>query len=242
MGRQVVVTRAEPGASKTSGHLERAGFEVLNIPAIELVFHDSSGFLPPGPLDVCLFTSANGVKAAARAGWSSGRTAYCVGQATRNAAVDAGWYPVESADGDADALVGFILSRFEPETAPGFVHIANDAAAGQIVDRLNACGYAARFVPAYGSQPIAKANLQPELAKVRPGAALLVHSAKGAEAVQVWCEQGSIPTSEMILVGLSDRAVRPLLDTPFLVRAVAAHPNEEELIKTLHSVAEPGVT
>lgn len=242
MAVQVMITRAEPGASKTAERLAGLGFAPLSCPALELVFHDPAGFIPPSSNEACIFTSANGVRAAQNAGWTTSGLAICVGEATRLAAERAGYANTMSAEGDSDAVLELICSSWHAEGAPCFVHIANENAAGSLVARLNACKFAARFLPVYGTRPVSWALASHLCETLQPDAIILIHSAKGAEAVASWLEEGAFNPSGMRLVGLSERAIAPLRHMPFLLRRVALQPNETELIKSLQSVAEPGVT
>ena len=243
MSRSVVITRAEPGASQTAGRLLALGYGVVKLPALEIISDIPSGARQPSPDQVYIFTSANGVRAVLDAGWQRQSAAICVGPATLTAAQEAGFSDLQNADGNSDDVLNLILSLFAAETAPAFVHVANSAAAGDLCARLGEAGYEARFEALYHAAPVdwqTAAGIwnAHDLSK----ATLLIHSAKGAEAVIRWIEAGRIDVTSMQVVAVSDRAIQPLAAAGFEKMCVAARPNEDELITALQSVAEPSVS
>lgn len=243
MPRKLIITRAEPGARKTAERFSALGYDVACLPAIELVFFDASEFTVPDLQSVCIFTSANGVKAFEQAGWMPARKAICVGEATLKAARKAGFSDAVSAEGDVEAVLSFIVDAYSANTAPGFVHIANDAAVGALTDRLSALGYKARFLPLYGSQSVGWAEIAPRWhVEVTDDACIIIHSAKGAEAVASWIKAGGIATERFALTGLSERAIAPLDGHNFAAKAVAKQPNEHELTIALQTITQPGVS
>ena len=89
-----------------------------------------------------IFTSARGV---AEAPDGAGRTAWCVGDATAEAARTRD-YDVRSAAGDADALVDLILSH---RPSDPLVHLAGRHRRGAIAARLTAAGLRCTTVEIY---------------------------------------------------------------------------------------------
>ena len=107
---RVWVTRAEPGASRTAARLRDMGFEPLIHPLL-VVEH----LTPPLPdLDrfaALAFTSANGVAAFAALAPRRDRPVFAVGGVTAQAARQAGFVAVRSADGDLNALARLIAAE-----------------------------------------------------------------------------------------------------------------------------------
>lgn len=243
MPQTVLITRAEPGASETQARLEALGYVVRKSPALTIAFHDAGLFDPPGAEDVYIFTSANGVRAVAGANWPLNLPAVCVGPSTLDAARAAGAKTLYHANGNADDVFELICRRFEPTAGIHFLHVANEDAAGDLATRLSAAGYAVRFVPLYKARPSEWHEVNVDgLGAIFSRATVLIHSAKAAEAVANWLSMAGIPTENMKLVGISERALRPLAAFQFAQMAWASHPNENELIKALQTIAEPSVS
>ena len=205
----VIVTRAEPGASETVERLRAMGLTAIPSPMLELKALD----LPMPDLSGIynlVFTSANGVRyfVDAVGGISeqiADLTAWCVGPATTDA---------------ADGVEG------------GFLHVANSAAAGNLVAQLTAAGREARFlalyetVPASGFDEDAKAALVSEAATI-----ILFHSAKAAEAFAALSED--LPMSTNVAVAISEAAAAPLRSLNARAVIAAARPNENALMEAL---------
>lgn len=87
-----------------------------------------------------ILTSENGATVAGRMGFPAGLVAYCVGDRTAEVAEQAGFRAV-SAGGDADSLIGLILSR--ADSSP-LIHLRGEQARGDIAARLGAAGVPCR--------------------------------------------------------------------------------------------------
>lgn len=233
MASRILVTRAEPGAGETAARLVEIGFDPLVEPMLTLV---AVAPAPDFPLDQAgglVFTSANGVRFFAEASQRRDLTAWCVGPATEAAARDAEFTDIRNADGDADALFRLLARDVAPGGTPLF-HIANTAAAGDLVARLNTAGIAAQFVGLYAPQP-RTALSDVANAKLRRGeiAAILIHSAKGAEALDDCL--GALETGSVHLVAVSAKAAAPLSHRAWKGTSIAVAPNETALLEALHT-------
>jgi uroporphyrinogen-III synthase len=106
---RVWITRAEPGASRTAARLRDMGFEPVVAPLLTIEI-----LTPPVPdLDAfaaLAFTSVNGVTAFAALTNRRDLSVFAVGDATAQAARDAGFGSVRSASGDLHALVHLIAN------------------------------------------------------------------------------------------------------------------------------------
>lgn len=232
----ILVTRAEPGAAETAERLADLGYRPIVSPVLAIAP------LSPVPemdlTDICglIFTSANGVRAFAEVSARRDLPSWCVGPATEAAAAAAGFARIECAHGDADALVAYILGQESGEGV--LLHIANDAAAGQVAQRLNEAGRRARFLALYTTQP--QATLSTEAATgFGTGAirAVLVHSAKGAEAFAALAD--GVDLRAVSLIAVSERAAEPARHLGFRRVQVAGAPNESALLNALRSVIAP---
>jgi len=231
-GLAVIVTRTQPGADETATSLTRHGYRALVSPMLQIV---PSGLDPAALSGVrdFIFTSANGVHAFAASGTpAEGLTAWCVGPSTAAAARETGFSSVVEGDGDAEDLARRILTARAEVSGP-LLHIANDAAAGNLVATLKEAGLDARFAAAYRTEP-APALSAPALAALKEGpAVLLVHSAKGAAAIA----QTGVKLDQAVVVAISAAAAAPLQGTPLAGLHIAGRPNEDALMAALGEAA-----
>lgn len=231
-GLAVIVTRTQPGADETAASLTRHGYRALVSPMLQIV---PSGLDPAALRGVrdFIFTSANGVHAFAASGTpAEGLTAWCVGPSTAAAARETGFSRVVEGDGDAEDLARRILTARGEISGP-LLHIANDAAAGNLVSALAQAGLDARFAAAYRTEP-APALSAPALAALKEGpAVLLVHSAKGAAAIA----QTGVKLDQAVVVAISAAAAAPLQGTPLAGLHIAGRPNEDALMAALGEAA-----
>ena len=233
MAGRILVTRAEPGAGETATRLVEMGFDPLVEPMLELAAVSPVPDLKVDQAGGLVFTSANGVRFFAEVSAQRDLTAWCVGPATETAAREAGFTDIRNADGDADALFDLLAGEVAPGAAP-LLHIANTAAAGDLVARLNAAGIAAEFVGLYDARPCTALSDAAEAAlRSREVAAILIHSAKGAEALNACL--GRFETASIHLVAVSAKAAAPLSHRVWKRTAIAAVPNETALLDAIHN-------
>ncbi len=225
----VIVTRTLPGARDTAENLARLGFAPLLSPMLSIV---ETG-LAPRDLEGILhlvFTSANGVRAMG-AGVPADLTAWCVGPSTADAARAAGFAAVVEGGGNAEDLARLILSS---RPVGPLLHIANEAAAGELVAALKSGGLEARFSAPYRTD--AAASLSPDSRAALAGSGpviLLLHSAKAASAVAA-----SRPDlANAGLVAISEAALAPLQNAASRGHWIAARPNEDSLMDALQRAA-----
>lgn len=229
--KAVLITRAEPGASETAARLEAMFYLPLVSPALDIV---STGASPDAALYGAaglIFTSANGVRFFAAASDRRDLTAWCVGPATSEAAVEAGFSDIRHADGDAGDLFDLIAAA--PDTGP-LVHLANAHAAGDLAARLQSIGREVRFCALYDTVPASSLTPDAEAALAEGRvSAVLIHSAKGARAFAALAFHHDL--SRTALVGLSQKALAPAATVEAGQRLVAERPNEDSLLAALHT-------
>jgi uroporphyrinogen-III synthase len=218
----VIVTRTLPGARDTADHLARLGYTPLLSPMLTIV---ETGLDPDALIGVrhIVFTSANGVRPLG----AGGLTAWCVGPSTAEAARKAGFESVIEGDGNAEDLAGLILAA-RPEGP--LLHIANEAAAGDLVAALKAGGLDARFTAPYRTDPAAA--LAPEAAATLASGTpviVLIHSAKAAAAIAALRPN----LTHAALVAISAAAAAPLKVGAGLGTWIAERPNEDSLMEAL---------
>ena len=223
----VIVTRAEPGASETMARLEAMGLAAIASPMLALARLPVE--LPdPAGLVHLVFTSANGVRFFAAATDWRGAKAWCVGPATAAAARAAGFADVHEGRGDAADLAADLIAAL-PSGTPGVLHVANAAAAGDLVARLRGAGLPAEFLALYETRP-ADALAPGAAAVLSAGPCyVLIHSARGAAAL----EQAAGDLSAAVIVAISEAAARPLQGRAVRALHIAPVPNEDALLDAL---------
>lgn len=95
-----------------------------------------------------IFSSVNGVLNSTA---GDGRTAYCVGMMTTQAALDAGWAAIQAGE-TADQLVTYLLNR---DVGVPLTHLSGVHTRGNIVERLGAAGVKATRIVVYDQKTCA---------------------------------------------------------------------------------------
>ena len=227
----VIVTRAEPGATETMQRLKAMGLAAIASPMLALAPLDAAVPDLSGVAHL-VFTSANGVRFFAGASPLRTPVAWCVGPSTAAAAREAGFADVREGTGDAADLAADIMAALPPGTE-GILHVANEAAAGELVARLKAAGYGADFLALYETRPADDLSPEAEAALAAGPACVLIHSAKAAAAF-AWAA-GALDRA--IVIAISDAAARPLAGREIAALHVAAAPNEDALLDALAGAA-----
>jgi uroporphyrinogen-III synthase len=173
----VLVTRPEADAQRFVDVLRTVSgpFSVIISPAFEN--ETLSAEIPD--FNIAIFTSRAGVAQAPRGG---GRSAFCVGVATANAAKDAG-YAAISADGSADDLVTLIL-RQRPNDA--LLHIRGEISRGDIAKRLNDAGLKCHDVIAYRKAAKGPSQSVRDALVVNQQIILTLFSAETVSILETW--------------------------------------------------------
>ncbi|ASE39938.1 uroporphyrinogen-III synthase [Brevundimonas vesicularis] len=218
---RIWITRAEPGASRTAARLRDMGFEPIIAPLLAI-----ENLTPPvpdlTPFTALAFTSLNGVAAFAALTRERDRPVFAVGDATAQAARDAGFAEVRSASGDLHALARLIGS----ELSDGVVLVPQaETPAGDFDAALVLAG--ARNV---SIQPLIvyRAGRTPVAAPTEFDA-VLIHSPRAAH---ILAEQGAPRLSHAITACISPAAAAPLVALG-LTPAVAQTPDEATLLTIL---------
>ena len=218
---RIWITRAEPGASRTAARLRDMGFEPIIAPLLAI-----ENLTPPVPdlasVAALAFTSLNGVAAFAALTRERDRPVFAVGDATAQAARDAGFADVRSASGDLHALARLIAS----ELSEGVVLIPQaETPAGDFDAALVLAG--ARHV---SIQPLIVYRARPTtVAAPTTSDAVLVHSPRAAK---ILAEQGGARLSHALTACISAAAAAPLVALG-LTPAVAQTPDEASLLTIL---------
>jgi uroporphyrinogen-III synthase len=228
VSQKVIVTRTQPGADETATNLVALGYQPVVSPMLRIVETGLDAGVLAGVRDL-IFTSANGVRVFHSSGAPAAEfAAWCVGPSTSGAAREAGFARVIEGDGDADDLARLILAARTELTGPA-LHIANDAAAGHLVAALQAEELDVRFASPYRTEAAPSLSGEALDALASGGAAILIHSAKGASAMAA----SRAALDKTWLVSISEAAARPLEGAVCAGIRIAARPNEDALMEAL---------
>jgi uroporphyrinogen-III synthase len=232
---RVLVTRAEPGASETAERLRAMGCEAIVAPLLTIepvaANTDLSG------LQALLFTSANGVAAFARATADRALPAFCVGEATGDAARAEGFTDIRVAGGDVRALADLVTSSARQEHG-SLLHAAGADLAGDLKGALEAQGFTVERRIFY--RAIAAAALPPMvdtmLAADSPAIHIvLFHSARAAEAL-VRCARPDARLNRITALCLSDAVAAAARGRDWRAVVAAQEPREAALLALLPTV------
>jgi uroporphyrinogen-III synthase len=156
---RLLVTRPEPEAMRTAERLRALGHEPVTAPLLEAIFLD-----PPQPAfqpRAILLTSGNGLRGLLRwpvaANWFD-IPVFAVGDRTAEAARQAGFSKVLSANGDGNALATLAiaaLARGAALLAGTLLYPAAVDRAGDWPERLIAAGHTLSLVEVYRMDPAA---------------------------------------------------------------------------------------
>ena len=146
----VIITRPEPDGSAFAAMVEAAGFTPVLSPTMNI---QTTGETPDLKNVAALaFTSANGVRAFAKASEERSLPIFAVGAATEQAATEAGFSTVQAAEGDLPSLISLIARQHE---GGDILHIAGRDRAGDLVAELKAKEITARRSVLYQAEPCA---------------------------------------------------------------------------------------
>ena len=150
---KALVTRPQPDADRFATMCMAHGVEPVIAPLMSVEFCDD--WETPKETGAFAFTSANGVRAFARARRIRTLPAFCVGEATAEAAREVQFLAIHTANGDVASLAALIARHTGAFKGP-VAHIAGDRLAGDLVGALQQesvsavqlCAYKARAVDA----------------------------------------------------------------------------------------------
>lgn len=224
---RVLVTRSEPGASETAGRLEAKGFAAV----VEPLFAIAPIAVTVPDFDALAFTSANGARRFATLSARRDAPVFCVGARTAQAAREAGFKNVTSADGDVGALAALIARGLQPSAR--LLHAGNAESRGDLAGQLRAAGHAADFLAIFRAEPVAAPgpHLAAHLAGEAPVEAILIHSPRAAVILAEFAtKQGG--GGAISAAAISQAAAEPLARLGARLE-VAATPDETALISAL---------
>lgn len=224
---RLVVTRAEPDASRTAARIDARGGTAILAPLLEI--HATPG-LDRGlsGVQALLFTSANGVRAfgdlAARV------RVLAVGEATASEARSLGCADVTSAEGGGAALAALAQRVLDP-AGGRVVHVSGAHIATDVAAVLRAAGFAAERRIAYEARAVSRLPLALANRLARPAIEIdrvLFHSARAAEIfTRLTRPEDAAP---LTAVCLSEAVADSARHSPWARIVVAGRPREDAML------------
>jgi uroporphyrinogen-III synthase len=228
---RALVTRPHNEAKTLAALLAERGIDAIIEPMVEIV--DRGAALPDlAGVQAILCTSANGVRALARASDERDVPLLAVGDATARAAHAAGFRAVESAGGDVADLARLATSRLRPD-AGRLVHVAGSDVAGDLAGLLGAAGFAVERAVLYDARAVDA--LSPATVRLIADGAIdlaLFFSPRTAAifarlAAAAGVEDGLAATTAISISAAADAALGGL---PFRARVIADQPTQAALL------------
>ena len=236
-GLRALVTRPREESESLAAALATRGVEALVEPLME-VHYQAPKARGLGGVQAILCTSANGVRALARASGERGLPVFAVGDSTAAQARAAGFGAVESAGGDVGDLARLAASRLHPQDGP-LLHVAGNVVAGDLVGLLRARGFTVERRVLY--QTRAAAALSPAaIASLRAGAiafALFFSPRTAAIFARLAAIAGVAECCVRITaLSISAGADAALASLPWHDRRIAERPNQPAMLSVLDGV------
>lgn len=237
---RALVTRPQEDADGVARLLADRGIDVLVEPLLRI--QPLAGVaVPLDGVQAVLATSANGVRALAAATPERRLPVLAVGEASARCARETGFAQVDSAGGDADALVALVKARLDP-SAGALIHAAGTTVAGDVSGALAQAGYDVRRVVLYEAKT-AEALSTTLAAEMRAGAldlALFFSPRTAATFARLVGEAGLAQECGRIAAYcLSPAVAERLAPLPWRRLRVAAMPDQPSLLAALDTDITP---
>ncbi len=158
---RILVTRPAEDAATLAEQLRKLGIEPVIAPLFT-VQQNADAEVDISGIQAIHFTSANGVRAFARAIKDRAQPVFSVGAATAEAARKAGFTRIESAGGNVDDLARLIIARLDPGDGPVF-QASGSNVAGDLKGALEGAGFTLRREVLYRAE--VASQLPPEAAQ-----------------------------------------------------------------------------
>jgi len=234
---RVLVTRPEPGASRTAQRLQETGFQPILLPLTETVALAVDAGLVPDDAVAVAITSANAVRLATKELIAAFAALPChaVGTRTAEAARKAGFSSVSEGPGNAEALADNLAGDFSGKT---IVYLCGRVRFPAFEQELKTAGVQVRAVETYDTLAVDypdEAIL--ERLSGQPADAVLLYSAKAAAAMQILTKQPALQGlfEKTSFFALSARIAAAFEDTANERIRIAAQPDENALLALLQA-------
>ena len=208
----VWITRTLPAADESAKIWRDAGFEPLVSPLLNIQSVPHESFSAD---EILIFTSKNGIDHVA----ASGQRAICVGDATAQHAIKAGFRDVVSVDGTSANITDWVRANLQ--RSQSVTHVSGWHVRGSIVEDLQSDGYAAARVKVYRSTP---RSIWPDT----PTSHVALYSPLAARSFAELAKGQRI--SDLSAICISQATANELAGLRLKSVRIAARPREDELI------------
>ena len=231
---RVLITRPEQDAREFAEELKKRGHESIIAPLLVTRFIEQPALDLKG-VQGLLATSANGVRAFAKSNTERHLPLYAVGPQTAATARELGFKKIEQADGDAVALSNALPRWTKPELGV-LLHIAGEDAKGKLKDMLSPKGFTVRMQILYGIDA-ADSLPAPAVAALAENRldAVTLFSPRSASTFATLIAKARLEEActRVIAVSISKAASDALGDLHFVMRRVAAKPNQDAMLDAI---------
>ena len=233
-GLQALVTRPREDAETLAAALAARGVAALIEPLMEVRFDAATAPDLTG-VQAVLCTSANGVRALARASGERRLPLLAVGEATAARARAEGFAAVASAGGDVADLAQQAMARFDPRHGR-LLQICGSAVAGDLAGDLRAHGFTVERAILYDALPAA--SLSPAAVEAIGAGmidfALFFSPRTAAIFVRLANRAGiGCGCARIAALSISAAADAPLAALPWRERRIAVRPDQPALLEAL---------
>lgn len=229
---RVLVTRPEPGASKTAARLAALGHTPVVLPLTEVVgLPIRIADLPQA--DIVAVTSANALRYTPRALLPAftTRPLFAVGAETAKIARAAGWENVVEGPGNAAGLSQTI--RTHVEAGSSVLYLCGQVRLPDFENTMSQAGFTVHAVETYAASPIPYAVDDPGKLAGTPVDAVLLYSAFAAETFVGLASREALLQKDTRLVCLSERVAVALGSVARQNVVISARPDEDSLLAAL---------
>jgi uroporphyrinogen-III synthase len=231
----VLVTRPRADAATFAGRLHALGHTTIIEPLIDIVFAEGPALDLDG-VQALAFTSANGVRAAARRTHARAIPVLAVGPATAAEAKAHGFTNVSESTGEGvEGLTRHIQASLRP-AAGAILHATGTVRAGDLKAALAHAGFSVRTERLYEARAAANLSgaLTVELAAGLIDAATFFSPRTASLFVSlIEAENLASACRSMIAVGLSPAVANALVSLTFREVRVAGQPTTEAMLAAL---------
>jgi uroporphyrinogen-III synthase len=227
---RLLVTRPRAEAERTALELAKRGHDALIAPilSIEPVKADFN----PASFDAIVITSGNAVRSLVQSALRNSlvRPVLAVGSQTAQAACDAGFLDVVSADGDAGDLISLIRSRWNKGHAR-LLYLAGNNRSRDLAADLAADGVHIETVIVYSAHAAARLPDDAQQALRHGTIDGVLHYSRRSAAIFLNCaDADGLDASPLRHYCLSQRAAEPLSARGFKTIRIAPRPDEAALL------------
>ncbi len=229
-----LITRTQPGAQVTQAQLQALGHEAIVVPVA--IISPTYVTIECAGVQALLMTSAAAARHAVINPQLAALPVYGVGDATAEAATQAGFTNVISAGGDGATLAVLAADRMKTDDG-ALLHLRGNEVAGDVTGMLTACGFETRSVEVYNTRD--HPNFQDEVCRylLEKTGFVLFHSPAGARRFANAIENKHVDLDAWSALGLSPACLASLQDKGFAHLISASQPDESALMEvvTVHA-------